>query len=85
MPEPISFDFDEMIKAKAEADAEIAAEIERRLTEKFFSIGKRYEVVSYPKPATEKGVPTDEILSGYVYDYNLVAELTALKRKKYRK
>lgn len=34
IPEPISFGFDEIIKAKAEADAVIKAEIERRLSER---------------------------------------------------
>ena len=84
-PEPISFDFDEMIKAKAQADAEIKAEIERRIIESILSIGKGYRRIPCYESTTEKRAPTDEVFSEYVYDYNPVAELMALKRKKYGK
>lgn len=83
MPEPISFGFDEMIKAKAEADAEIRAEIERRLNERS---GASYREV--PRSST----PEDEVSENavtYRYDVaaesNIPAELSEIKRRKNRR
>lgn len=74
MPEPISFGFDEMVKAKAKADAEMMAEIERRVFE--------MRLGGEGKSEMPKNALTDTLHSEYVYDYNLVAELAALKRKR---
>ena len=89
MPEPISFDFEDMIKAKAEADAEIRAEIERRLTERALGAGTGYKGVSDRGSTTENYAP--ESMSAVLYRYDIVgehgvpSELDALKRRKNRK
>lgn len=83
VPEPISFGFDEIIKAKAEADAVIRAEIERRLNER--ASGAYSQSAAPENPETE--VPKD---GSIVYRYDLVnedssPEVSELKRKKSRK
>lgn len=84
MPEPLYFGFDEIIKAKAEADAEIRAEIERRLMERSLGLGHRESGVS---EAAESEAPNvDSVM--YRYDLpgeNIPAEFSDLKRKKTRK
>lgn len=83
IPEPISFGFDEIIKAKADADAEIRAEIERRLAER--ASGALRQSVSYEAPSDE--TPKD---GSVVYRYNIAAgnfpnEISDIKRRKNRK
>lgn len=83
IPEPISFGFDEIIKAKAEADAEIRAEIERRLAER--ASGAIRTSASVEAAADE--TPKD---GSVMYRYDIAAEdlhdeISDLKRKKNRK
>ena len=77
MPEPIDFDFDEMVKAKAKADAEFRREVERRVN------ADR----NAPRFVSEKagGVSESTRASKYEYDLNLAAELTALTNQKRKK
>lgn len=74
--EPISFDFEEQVRAKAEA-----AEEQRRFTEMPLDIAKEYKTPSYRDsgelPSTDR--------CEYIYDYNVVAELSAIGRRKKRK
>lgn len=84
IPEPISFGFDEIIKAKAEADAEIRAEIERRLSERAFVSEHAYKGCS----ETTESEATEGGSAIYRYDLpgeNIPAELAGLKRRKNRK
>lgn len=84
--EPISFGFEEIVKAKAEADAAIAAEIERRLIELSLGIGDGYGCVPYrtsERSSNEMSVDAKGI--EYIYDYNLAAELSEIKRRKDRR
>lgn len=86
IPEPISFGFDEIIKAKAEADAEIRAEIERRLAERSLGLEKAYKE-SAGSEAAENEVPEGGSII-YRYDVpgeNIPAELSDLKRRKNRR
>lgn len=83
IPEPISFGFDEIIKAKAEADAEIKAEIERRLSERASGAYKQSAAPEIPDVESPKDSST-------VYRYDLAdenssPEFSELKRKKSRK
>lgn len=77
--EPISFGFDEIVKAKAEADAAVTAEIERRLTELELGISDRFERLLYR--TSETGTAETK----YIYNYDLVAELSEISRRKNRK
>lgn len=84
IPEPISFGFDEIIKAKAESDAEIRAEIERRLAERSLGLGHRESSVS--ETAESEAPNVDSVM--YRYDLpgeNIPAEISDLKRRKNRK
>lgn len=83
IPEPISFGFDEIIKAKAESDTEIMAEIERRLGER--ALGALRQSASVEAAQTE--TPRDGSIT-YRYDLggeNFPNEISDLKRKKSRK
>ena len=88
MPEPISFDFEDMIKAKAEADAEIEAEIDRRIAEQAFG-GRAFRGVSESGSTTDNDAP--ECMSAVLYRYDVVgqygfaSEFAALKRRKNRR
>ena len=79
--EPISFGFEDMVKAKAEADAAVSEEIERQLIEKAIGNGNEYRYVSY--------CDRDDSLRNnhfeYIYDYNTAAELSAIMRRKKRR
>ncbi|MDE6731393.1 MAG: hypothetical protein K2J77_00765, partial [Oscillospiraceae bacterium] len=80
IPEPISFGFDEIIKAKAEADAEIKAEIERRINERT-SLAMRTS--SSPETAFVEESPKN---GAAMYRYDIAAgslpnEISDLKRK----
>lgn len=84
IPEPISFGFDEIIKAKAEADAEIRAEIERRINER---TSLAMQTSSSREAALVEESPKDGAI---MYRYDIAAgslpnELSDLKRKKSRK
>ena len=84
--EPISFGFEEMVKAKAEADAVVSAEIGRQLIERTLDIGKGYKCVLYSdRDSSFNGALADAFHSEYIYDYNVVAELSAIKRRKNRR
>ena len=84
--EPISFGFEEIVKAKAESDAAISAEIERRLIELALGIGEGYGCVPYRTSERSSGETlTDMKHLEYIYDYNLAAELSELKRRKNRR
>lgn len=80
IPEPISFGFDEIIKAKAEADREIKAEIERRIAERT-SLAMR---TGSSAEASAEESPKD---GSVMYRYDIAAEafpneISDLKRKK---
>lgn len=79
MPEPVSFGFEDMVKAKAKADAEFAAEIERRIAGKT-SGGGAYRSSSAGTDALQETV-------GHkcTYDNAVAAELTALTARKRKK
>ena len=81
IPEPISFGFDEIIKAKAEADAVIRAEIERRINERT-SLATRTN--SSREAASVLESPKDgEVLCRYdIAAGSLPNEISDLKRKK---
>lgn len=84
IPEPISFGFDEIIKAKAEADREIKAEIERRINERT-SLAMRTSA-AVEAPQTEEAQENGSVM----YRYDIAAgsfpnEVSELKRKKSRK
>ena len=84
--EPISFGFEEIVKAKAEADAAISAEIERRLIEMSLGIGEGYRCAPYQiseRSSDEASVDVNRL--EYIYDYNLAAELSEIKRRNNRK
>lgn len=84
IPEPISFGFDEIIKAKAEADAEIRAEIERRINERT-SLAMRTS--SSQEAASVEESPKDDTVM-YRYDIaagNFPNEVSDIKRKKNRR
>ena len=72
--DPISFGFEEMVKAKAEA-ANIRQELEE--------IGRGNASAPYRTSENPSdGTLTDKAHSEYIYDYNIVAELSAIKRNK---
>ena len=79
--EPISFGFEDMVKAKAEADAAVSEEIERQLIEKAIGNGNEYRYVSY----SDRDCSSSSGHFGYIYDYNTVAELSAIKKRKKRR
>lgn len=84
IPEPISFGFDEIIKAKAEADREIKAEIERRINER---TSLAMQSSSSSEAASVEETPKD---GSVMYRYDIAAgnfpnEVSDLKRKKSRK
>lgn len=81
MPKPISFDFDEMVKAKAKADAEFAALAERHANGKFSGIGEG----AYHGLSAGTDALSDAVGHEYIYDYALAAELTALTEQKRKK
>ena len=84
--EPISFGFEEIVKAKAEADAAICAEIERRLIEMSLGIGKGYRCEPYrTSERSSYETLSDANHMEYIYDYGLVAELSEIKRRRNRK
>ncbi len=83
IPEPISFGFDEIIKAKAEADAEIRAEIERRLSERVSGAIRTSAAVEVPQTEAPKD-------GSIMYRYDIAAEdfpdeISDLKRRKSRR
>lgn len=83
IPEPISFGFDEMFKAKAEADAEIRAEIERRLSERASGAIRASDAAEAPQAEAPKD-------GAIMYRYDIAGEdfspeFLELKRKKSRK
>lgn len=84
--EPISFGFEDMVRAKAKADAVINAEIERRLIEMSLGLGKGHKGVSnIASERSSNEAPADTARSEYIYDLDLVAELSEIKRKKNRR
>ena len=75
--DPISFGFEEMVKAKADS-----AKLRQELAE----IGKGQSGVPYRTSERSSGeVLTDKAHSEYIYDQNIVAELSEIKRKKNRR
>ena len=73
--EPISFGFEEMLKANAEA-----------IRQELIELGKGHGGVQYStSERVSDDTLTDPAHSEYIYDYNLVAELSELKRTKNRK
>lgn len=69
--DPISFGFDEMVKAKADS-----VKVKQELAD----IGKVFRGVSDSDETL-----TDTARSKYIYDYNVVAELSEIKRRKNRR
>lgn len=73
--EPISFGFEEMLKANSDT-----------IRQELMELGKDHSGVPY---RTSEGVSDDTLIdkahSEYIYDYNLVAELSEIKRTKNRK
>ncbi|MDE6727209.1 MAG: hypothetical protein K2J80_04630 [Oscillospiraceae bacterium] len=79
--EPISFDFEEQVRAKAEASEE-----QRRFTEMPLDIAKEYKTPSYrDSGGSSNGALPNTVRSEYIYDYNVVAELSAICRRKKRR
>lgn len=68
--DPISFGFEEMVRAKAD-NAKIKQEL--------MSIGKVYKEDSNSQ---SNDSPTENTHSEYIYDYNLLAEISEIKRNK---
>ena len=73
--EPISFGFEEMLKANAEA-----------IRQELIELGNGHSGVPYrTSERVSDDALTDTVHSEYIYDYNLVAELSEIKRTKNRK
>lgn len=73
--EPISFGFEEMLKANADV-----------IRQELMELGKGQSGVPYrTSESVSDDTLTDTAHSEYIYDYNLVAELSELKRTKNRK
>ena len=70
--DPISFGFGEMVKAKADS-----VKVKQELAD----IGKVFRGVS---ESSSDETLTDTARSKYIYDYNVVAELSEIKRRKNR-
>lgn len=68
--DPITFGFEEMVRSKAD-NAKVRQEL--------INIGKSAVLPRSTEDATDK------VHAGYIYDYNVLAEISELKRKKNRK
>lgn len=85
--EPISFGFEDLVKAKAEADAAVSAEIERQLAERAemaLGVGMGYKSIMYCSSVSsaEETLTNNAEYFGYICDYNTAAELSVIKRRK---
>ena len=74
--DPISFGFEEMVKAKANS-----AKVRQELADIGKGHGASYRV---PERALDEAL-TDTSRSEYIYDYNVLAELSEIKRRKPRR
>lgn len=71
--DPISFGFEEIVKAKADN-----AKIKQELAD----IGKVFKDVS--NNSSDETI-TDKVRSEYIFDYNALTELSEIKRRKNRR
>lgn len=78
MPEPPDFGFEDIIKMKAELDAELSEQIQELMAERAGFVDKGVEkcVVRADDSAV------DSFGREYVYNYDLAAEFAALRLKK---
>lgn len=87
--EPISFGFGEIVKAKAEADAELQKrliELALGIGDGYIGIGEDHGGVPYRTSGHSTDVSmTEEKHREYIYDYNIVAELSEIRRRKNRR
>lgn len=85
-PEPLSFGFAEIVKAKAEFNAEFMAGLDERMLKSLLSLNEGSDDITPYTSTIPKYDPSNNASPSfaweYVYDYGLVGELAALKRKK---
>lgn len=78
MPEPPDFGFEDIIKLKAELDAELSEQIQELMSGRAGFVDKGVE-----KCEVRADDSAADLFGGeYVYNYDLIAEFAALKLKK---